>query len=146
MKGKFISSYVSKKGTDVFRYAISGTKEELATVEAVKGENHRVTTEQEIAEDGTVIPKSTPLAFLGSFEKNDCVLRLTTKGNIVAIDNDMQKLRSIVRKNGGNLGNMIAQEAGKSLLAQYGINVGVSTNAPVIKTETIPEKANVDLD
>lgn len=104
MKVKFLSSYRSQKGNTVFRYAVSGTPEQIEAYKNAQGENFR--------EDDS----GTPLWFTTRFVGNNGTLIITTNGKIVPDMSAFEKADSLAKQFGGNLGQELAKAAAAELL------------------------------
>lgn len=133
MKGKLFDFYVSKNGTDVFKYALTGTKEELAAFEASQPVVHR----KEITGE--------PIFF--STRNGGKVIDVTmtrgtdTKPSRPIINNTTQRgVLNVINNNANNLfGQALATEYAKQQLAEM-LNVAApgATKAavkPVVETD-----------
>lgn len=112
LKATFISSYIKRNqdtgvATEVFRYKVTGSPEELAAYEAAKGKNHRV--------DNTT---GDVLWFTTNFVGDDATLVITSTGNVIADMTEFRKAASLIKQFGGNLGDALAAEAASKLLGK----------------------------
>ena len=111
MKGKFLRSYVSKAGNDVFVYAVSGTPEQIAAFKTAQGDNIRE------AEDGT------PLYFTTRYSGENISLGINQKGGVFVDNSEFKKANSLVKQYGGNLGQEMAKAAAAKLIGGGGSTV-----------------------
>lgn len=124
MKATFISQYYKKEtGRVVYRYEISGTKEELAQYEATVGDNLRLSDDN--------APMAFPTRFYGKsvncfFDANGKFQFDTSKGD---------QINSLIEQNPGAVGEHLAKEYAKQLLAET-LN---STKASVSVTEDVKQ-------
>jgi hypothetical protein len=113
---KYLREYV-KNGKTRFVYAVTGSKEDLATYKKIQGEFHRVDDKT-----GAVL-YNTGKAFFGGKGK----LGFKFDGTGVYQDNSqMSQLQSVAEQFGGNLG----QELIKASISQM---LGSNAPAPVLK-------------
>lgn len=118
MKVRLIRSYVSKKGNDVFVYAVSGTPAELEAFKAAQGDNFRE------AEDGT------PLWFTTRCVGQTGTLVITTKGTIVPDMSAYKQAASLAKQFGGNFGQELARASVAQLLGGGGASVSEDAAVP----------------
>ena len=122
MKATFKSTYVSKKGNDTFRYAVTGTAEELAAYKTAQGMNYR---EDDITGE--------PLFFTVRYAGKSVNLITTKSGNVIADLSELKASASIAKQFGGNLGQSIADAAAAQFLFGGGASVPQAVTAPVIE-------------
>jgi hypothetical protein len=122
MKATFKSTYVSKKGNDTFRYAVTGTAEELAAYKTAQGVNYR---EDDITGE--------PLFFTVRYAGKSVNLITTKSGNVIADLSELKASASIAKQFGGNLGQSIADAAAAQFLFGGGAPVPQAVTAPVIE-------------
>lgn len=123
MKIKLLGSYRSKKGNLTFRYAVSGTKEQLEAFAKAQGEFHRV-------DEAT----GTPLWFTTNFAGNTGSLIITQNGKVVADMTEFEKANSLAKQFGGNLGQELARHAAATLMggpSNAGSSVEASSSADI---------------
>ena len=126
-KGKFLRSYVSKNGNDVFVYAVTGTPAQVDAYKAAQGDNLRLTS----GEAG--YPDGTPLFFTTRASIDNTVDLIETQAGRWIIDSsEIRRVANVTAQLGGNFGNAYAQN--------YLSNRSAATSsAPVV------EKADADL-
>lgn len=122
MKATFKSTYVSKKGNDTFRYAVTGTAEELAAYKTAQGVNYR--------EDDVT---GEPLFFTVRYAGKSVNLITTKSGNVIADLSELKASASIAKQFGGNLGQSIADAAAAQFLFGGGASVPQAVTAPVVE-------------
>jgi len=122
MKATFKSTYVSKKGNDTFRYAVTGTAEELTAYKTTQGVNYR--------EDDVT---GEPLFFTVRYAGKSVNLITTKSGNVIADLSELKASASIAKQFGGNLGQSIADAAAAQFLFGGGASVPQAVTAPVIE-------------
>jgi hypothetical protein len=106
----YVSSYPKKAKNgnivDVFVYAVSGTKSELADYKKAKGEDYR-----EDKETGE------PLFYSLNYVGEVCPLIITTNGNVVADTSAMRKAKNLVEQN-----PMLRAEVSNAVLHMLGFD------------------------
>lgn len=108
MKATSVGSYRSKnKGVPVFRYEVSGTKEELEAYELAQGDNYRET------EDGK------PLFFTTRFAGKTVDLIITQSDKVIADMSQYEAAASLAKQYGGDLGAELAKAAAAQLLGGF---------------------------
>jgi hypothetical protein len=105
MKVVLLGSYVSKKGNDVFRYAVSGTPAQLEAFKAAQGDNHRV-------DEAT----GKPLWFTTRCIGDTGTLLISQAGKVVPDMSAYKKAASLSKQFGGNFGQELARAAVAQLL------------------------------
>jgi len=105
MKVKYLSSYRSTKGNTVFRYAVTGSKEQIDAYKAAQGDNYR--------EDEAT---GQPIWFTTRFIGNTGTLIHTTNGKIVPDMSAYEQAASLAKQFGGDLGVELAKQAAAQLL------------------------------
>lgn len=73
----------------VWRYAVSGSEEELAKFEEVQGDNHRIDEQT-----------GKPLWFTTRFAGNETTLTITTNNKVVADNSKLEEIASMVEQYG----------------------------------------------
>ncbi len=141
MNGKFIGTYKSPKGNDVFKYAVVGTPEEIEKFKALQGKNLRFVDDVET---------NSPILFSPRFGGNSVNLHTVEKTGRVIVDmSQFSKIKSVVASVGGEFGQAIAAEAARAmlgdLLSRSGSQVGQSLGAkPTTDTSATDTKAKAD--
>jgi hypothetical protein len=105
MKAIYKGAYTKRNATtgvvsDVFRYGVSGTPEEIAAYKADQGDNFR--TDDKTGE---------PLFFTTRFAGNSVNLVKTKAGRYIADLSELKAQASLASQFGGNLGQAIANAA-----------------------------------
>lgn len=138
MNGKFIGTYVSQKGNDVFKYSVSGTPEELAKYKALQGKNLRYVDDNE---------QNAPILFSSRFGGASVNLHTVEKTGRVIIDmSKFKQIKSVVASVGGEFGQAIAAEAARAMLGDLLAksstpvqNAVANTTAPTTEAITADE-------
>ena len=123
MKGKHLGSYVSKNGNRTFRYAVTGTPEQLAAFKEAMGEFYLVDETT-----GEVIWRTTRYA------GEEVKLEISRNGRVYVDNSEIEKLKSLAAQHDGPVGDAIAAQIAKQLIA----------NASV-KTASVPAPAATDI-
>ncbi len=120
MKAEYVGSYRSKnKGVPVFRYEVSGTKEELESYELAQGDNFRKTEDDK------------PLFFTTRFAGNDVDLIITQNDKVIADMSRFEAAASLAKQYGGDLGAELAKVAASQLLGGFSAPVSAPVQTPV---------------
>lgn len=136
LPGKYIGFYPKfneEKGEsyDVFKYALTGTKEALAEYERITLEKgipcHK--TEGLMGEYG--VPDGLPIFFGLDFSGDEVEIKITVNGKIVLNDEILRQIQSMARRTTGIIQKSIAEEGVKMLLGQMFKKNKVSAFAPV---------------
>lgn len=122
LKGKLFDFYVSKNGNDVFKYAVTGTPEEVAQFEASQTVVHK--------QEGT----DAPIYFSPRNGGNTVELGITTNTGKVFIKNlGQRKVLNVIKNNSDNLfGQALASEYAKRELDEM-LGARVTSSAPAKK-------------
>lgn len=109
MKARKLGSY-KKIGKDnkpytVFRYAVSGTPEQLAAYEKAQGANFRKDEQS-----------GSPLWFTTRYAGETCDLIITAKGQVIADMSKFDAAASLANQYGGSLGTELAKAAAAQLM------------------------------
>ena len=123
MKVTLVRSYRNEKGTIVFVYRVSGSKEQLAQFKEIQGEYFR--------ED----ENGSPLWFTVRCIGNSGKLIITTNGNVVPDMSAYDQAASLAAQYGGNFGEALAKASAEAL-AGRGTTVPV-TDSPVAKADPV---------
>lgn len=105
MLGIYLDDYRSKKGNRTFIYTVECTPEEKEALEDAKGDNYK--------EDANGKPLFYTINYVG--EEIDIII--TTNGNVIAKNSEFEKMNSLAKQFGGNLGEQIAAKAAESLMS-----------------------------
>lgn len=132
LKGKDSSYRKTGTGNQVFRYAVTGTTEELAAYKEAQGENYR-------EQDGT------PIFFSTRFLGNSVELGISQNtGNVVAINSERAKLESIIKQAEAEGNTALSQMASARLLDILMSGSGANVGAPA-KVESTSDSSEADL-
>lgn len=122
MKIKLVGSYRNKKGTLVFRYAVTGTEAQLKAYKEAQGENYRETDE------------GVPLWFSTRNVGQTGTLGISQNGRIFADMSEFDAAASLAAQYGGNLGQELAKVAAAKLMGNgFGSSSSVASTTPADK-------------
>ena len=97
LTGKLVSSYRKKEtGTRVFRYAVSGTQDEIKSYEESMGDNLKLDDES-----------GKPIYFTTRYVSDNIKLLITSEGNVVTDDTEVSKLQSLVEQYGPEVAKLV---------------------------------------
>lgn len=124
MKVRLIRSYRSKNGHVTFVYAVSGTKDQLASYKETQGDFYR-------EDDKT----GSPLWFTTRCIGQTGTLLITTNGNVVPDMSKFDQAASLASQYGGNFGQELAKAAAAMLTGATPVAEATTALAP----EPLPE-------
>lgn len=97
LSGKLVSSYRKKEtGTRVFRYAVSGSNEDIKAFEECMGDNLKLDDES-----------GKPVYFTTRYVSDNIKLLITSEGKVVTDDTEVSKLQSLVEQYGPEVAKLI---------------------------------------
>lgn len=97
LTGKLVSSYRKKEtGTVVFRYAVSGSKEDIKAFEESMGDNLKLDDES-----------GKPIYFSTRYVSDDIKLLITSEGKVVTDDTEITKLQSLIQQYGPEVAKLL---------------------------------------
>ena len=110
-------------GKMMFRYHVTGTKEELKAYAKAQGVHYR-------EDDGTTNPedKGKPLFFSNAFVGKTVELGISRKGNVYAKNDELEEMKSAVESVGGDFAQAFANQAAAHVASSF---FGRSISAPV---------------
>jgi hypothetical protein len=141
LPGKYIGFYPKfneEKGEsyDVFKYALTGTKEALAEYE-------RITLEKGLPCHKT--DEGAPIFFTLDYSGEAMEVKITVNGKIVANDETLRQLQSLAKRTSGIMQEKIAEQGVAMLLGQmFKKNAPVSASTPVQEPSAV-EPIEADL-
>lgn len=127
LKGKFIRNYRNEKGTIVFVYEVSGSKEALDRYEQIR--RNDLSGDQYRVDEAT----GKPLFFSINYTQDNVDIIITPKDRVIIDNSELQKAASLVSQFGGNLGQALAMEKAKELMAGSR-NSSTGSGTPVTPT------------
>jgi len=129
MKGKYLGSYISKNGNPVFKYAVSGTPEQLEEFKKAQGDNAR--------ED----EQGNPLWFTTRFAGKNATLAVAkNSGRVYADTSDIRAVASLADQFSGKLGDALASRGADMILGSMFKGISVAA-APVAEEKPLDESA-----
>ena len=123
---------------DVFKYALTGSKEALAEYERITLEKGQPCHKTEGLMDEYGIPDGRPIFFTLDFAGDDVEVKITVNGKIVANDETLRQINSLTKRTSGIMQEMLAKQGVEMLLGQM-----FKKKAVVTETEE-PELKTVD--
>jgi hypothetical protein len=126
MKVTFKSSYVSKKGNDVFVGIVSGTPAEVEAYKANRGDGQKATLD----EQGNPLFFSTRTWGKGTAD----LIKTRNKGQYIIDNSEIRMAANMAKQYGGNFGQALAD----AQAARFVFGGTSNSTAPVAATEAAP--------
>ena len=150
LPGNYIGFYPkyneeTNESYDVFKYALTGSKEALAEYERITLEKGQPCHKTEGLMEEYGIPDGRPIFFTLDFAGDDVEVKITVNGKIVANDETLRQINSLTKRTSGIMQEMLAKQGVEMLLGQMFKKKAVVTETedPELKTAD-PEEVNLN--
>jgi len=145
----FYPKFNEEKGQsyDVFKYALTGSKEALAEYERITLENGQPCHKTSGLMEEFGIPDGRPIFFTLDYSGDAVEVKITVNGKIVLNDETLRQLGSLAKRTTGILQEKIADQGVKMLLGQMFKKTAPSSvvDSPSIDIEDVePAQANLN--